>query len=322
MIYLQRGDRIPAVGVVQRLINIARIREPRLFPQPELEEDAVYGNTTHTVVRDAQIALQLASHDGITGPETWSALAPVAKFRVVHVVDRAIEQMLSAQGRQEVRRRAVESYRSNHPNASQADADRHADRILAVCDHEVTNMRILAEAYVGLGGNPIEVTSFDRPLQQIRQGIAARSRDGWQVVILRIVAHGGPASQIIALNPFGSFRLDTDLIQRDDDDSPSELVNTLALEGMVTGIAGFGCLELHGCSIARPLPAGRRGQPVQLSGMAYMQALANRVGRPSTAGIRKQKIHRGTRSYVRFEGSLVSAYPAGVTPQAWFGNND
>ena len=319
MIYLQRGDRIPAVGVVQRLLNEAMVREPRLFSLNRLTEDAVYGTETHRTVRAAQTALTLQGRDGIVGPETWGALAPLVRFRIVHVVDRAIEHMVARIGRQRLRERALADYRHDHPRATDSRASRHADRVMAICDREIANMRALHDAYVGLGGNPIQVTDMTRPLQQIRQGLAARSRDRWQVVILRIVAHGGPASQVVALSPFGSFRIDTDLIQRDDDDSESELVNTLALEGMAMPMADFGCVELHGCSIARRLPAGRRGAPVRLSGAAYMQAFASRIGRPATAGIHKQKIHMGTKSYVRFEGGgLVSAYPGGATPAVWF----
>lgn len=317
MILLARGDKTPAVGVIQRLVNICRTKDSRLASVPELEEDAIYGGGTRSAVKAAQGKLGLKD-DGVVGPDTWRELSKMARFRIVHVVDRAIEHMLKTEGRGAIRQKAIEKYRKDNPGKSEEHARKDADRILKICDHEVVLFRAIADSYRTLGGNPIEITSMTDPLSEIRRGIAARSRDGWQVVILRIVAHGGPGRQIIACSPFGSYTINTDIMTFDDDDSPSELVQTVLLQGMIGAMAPFGCLELHGCSIARKKKPPKPGKAPFLTGSPYIQALANAVGRPATASITKQKGMGGLRRSVCFEGSTLTSYPSGRTAEQWF----
>ena len=320
MILLQRGDRIPAVGVAQRLINVCRRKDHRLASVPELDEDAIFGSGTVDAVKKAQGAVGLED-DGVIGPDTWRELSEIAKFRIVHVVDRAIEHMLKTVGPIAIRKLAIEKFRAKNPGKSEDKARAYGDMILVKCSREVELFRHIADNYRSLGDNPIEITSMADPLSEIRRGIDTRSRDGWQVVILRIVAHGGPGSQIIACSPFGSYTFSTDLITWDDDDSPSELVQTLLLEGMLNSVAKFGCLELHGCSIAKKQRPPKPGKPPHLTGSPYIQALANAVGRPATAAVTKQQASGGLRRSICFEGSTLTSYPGGSTAGQWFRNN-
>lgn len=154
----------------------------------------------------------------------------------------------------------------------------------------------------------------------IRQ-VANLSRDDWKVVILRIVAHGGPGRQIIACSPFGSYTINTDILSFDDDDTPSELVETVVLGGMTMPMASFGCIELHGCSIAKKKKSPKPGAPPNLTGAAYIQALAHAVSRPATAPIATQQGNGGLRRTVCFEGSTVTSYPSGSCAEQWFKNN-
>ncbi|MEM1162806.1 MAG: hypothetical protein AAGJ28_17925 [Pseudomonadota bacterium] len=322
MILLTHGDRIPAVGVMQRMLNLTRSMDARLSTVPEVREDAFFGRDTREALVAAQRGLSIAD-DGALGPESWRELAGIAKFRVVHVVDRAIEHMFATLGRAGVAERARERYRSEHENATDVQADSFAEAIVERCQHEIALFTSIADGYRGIGGDPIEITSMTDPLTEIRRGIASRSRDGWKVVILRIVAHGGPARQIIACSPFGSYTLDTDLMRFDDDDSPSEIVETILLNSMTVGMANFGCLELHGCNIARRLrPERRRGgaapRPPTLSGRPYVQALANAVSHAATAALGSQRANGSTREVVRYEGQTVSSYPGGATAEEWF----
>ncbi len=320
MILLARGDKIPAVGVIQRLINICRKKDPRLSSVPELDEDAIFGGGTRGAVKAAQDKLGLKD-DGVIGPDTWGKLAPIAKFRIVHVVDRAIEHMLKNEGRAVIRQKAIDDYLKDNPGKSQDKAAAYADMILKKCDGEVQLFQTIYDGYRTLGGDPIEITSMTDPLSEIRRGVAVRSRDGWQVVILRIVAHGGPGRQIIACSPFGSYTINTDILTVDDDDTPSELAQTMVLQKMMTPMAKFGCLELHGCSIAKKKKSPKPGDPPFLTGSPYIQALANAVGRPATAALTKQKGSGSTRRAVAFEGNTISSYPGGGTAEQWFLSN-
>lgn len=317
MILLSRGDKIPAVGVVQRLINECRTKDARLFGVPELDEDAIFGGGTRGAVKRAQDKLGLKD-DGIVGPDTWEALAKIAKFRIVHVVDRAIEHMMKKLGHAGVRKKAMESFAKDNPGKSEDAAHKYADGIIKICEREVGIFRMIADNYRALGGDPIEVTSMANPLNEIRGGIAARSRDGWKVAILRLVGHGSAGRQIIACSPFGSYTIDTDLLSVDDDDGPGEIAQTLALNGMTVKMASFGCVELHGCSIARKKKAPKPGDPPFLTGVPYIQALSNAVGRPATAAVNKQKGSGTLRQSVRFEGSTVTCYPSGHGAEQWF----
>lgn len=317
MILLSRGAKGPAVGVVQRIMNQCRELDPRLSSVPVLDEDGIYGRGTRAAVIEAQRMLGL-SDDGTVGPDTWGALAGIGRYKIVHVVDCAIENMLRTRGRRSIHAQAVRDYLSDEAGATAAEAERFADRIISTCENEARFFRDIAENYRTLGGDPIEIRSMTDPLGDIRRGIATRSRDGWKIAILRIVGYGSAGRQIIACSPFGSYAIDTDLLTLDDDDTPSEVTQTLLLNATLRELPGWAAVELHGCSIARRSNRQRPGEPPQLSGVAYLQALANSVGRPATAGVGKQKAAYSTRRAFTYETAVRHAYPGGATPADWF----
>ena len=325
MILLSHGEKTPAVGIVQRLINVCRKKDSRFSDVLELKEDAIFGVNTRKAVKKAQGALGIKD-DGAVGPDTWNALSAIAKFRIVHVVDRAIEHMLKTLGHDAILRKAMEQYRKNNPGKSEQQAKAHANFILSKCKGEVQLFKIIANSYLmyckgSPGSGLIEITSMLNPLSEIRRGLANLSRDDWKVVILRIVAHGGPGRQAIACSPFGSYTINTDILTFDDDDTPSELVETVILEGMTMSMASFGCIELHGCSIAKKKKSPKPGAPPYLTGAAYIQALAHATSRPATAAMTRQQGDGGLRRTVCFEGATVTGYPGGSSAEHWFKNN-
>lgn len=78
MIMLRRGDRGPAVLVVQLFLSVHLDRR--------IGRDGLYGPETQRAVRDFQRSRSLSA-DGIAGPDTWGELAARTNFHVVNAVD-------------------------------------------------------------------------------------------------------------------------------------------------------------------------------------------------------------------------------------------
>ncbi len=80
MIWLQAGDRLPMVAVVQDLLR----RQEGVRPVPEV--DGVFGDITKNAVIAFQ-RLHSLSHDGVVGPDTWKELTKDNPRPIVDVVD-------------------------------------------------------------------------------------------------------------------------------------------------------------------------------------------------------------------------------------------
>lgn len=75
--FLKLGDRLPTVGVLQKLLNASG---------EHLEVDGVFGNKTHTSVRKFQLTNNLQI-DGQVGGKTWAWLVSNFTLPIVDFVD-------------------------------------------------------------------------------------------------------------------------------------------------------------------------------------------------------------------------------------------
>lgn len=84
--YLKRGDRLPSVGILQKLLN-AR-------DDAELGVDGIFGRLTQEAVRNFQLSRRLQV-DGIVGVQTWPRLtAAESNLRVMDFIDIFDESLL------------------------------------------------------------------------------------------------------------------------------------------------------------------------------------------------------------------------------------
>lgn len=75
--YLQYGDKLPAVGVIQKLLNQTRAT---------LTVDGIYGSRTRAAVIDFQRLCRL-SPDGVVGENTWPRIRANGLLPVVDCID-------------------------------------------------------------------------------------------------------------------------------------------------------------------------------------------------------------------------------------------
>ena len=61
------------------------------------------------------------------------------------------------------------------------------------------------------------------------------------------------------------------------------LFQALVIGGMAVEMASFGCVELHGCSVAARRNVGRGRSRVMANGAAFLQSFAKSIGRPVSA---------------------------------------
>ncbi len=75
--FLRWGDQLPAVGVLQKLLNRTGER---------LSVDGIFGNNTKSAVKRFQSARNLVS-DGIVGINTWPRVSANASLRIIDCID-------------------------------------------------------------------------------------------------------------------------------------------------------------------------------------------------------------------------------------------
>jgi hypothetical protein len=317
MIYQTFGDRLPAVGVVQRMMNECRKKDARLSGIEELVEDGIFGSSTRAAVRTAQGALGLKDRSGILGPDTWRALAAIGGFRIVDVTDLAIEALMKRKGRAQMHMDAIDRYVAKYPHRSRQEAETFAATAMRKYDTEIKANRDQHNRFVSMGGNPIGITSLEDVFGTIRRGLEERSRDGARIVLLRFTGHGSPASQGVAGSMVGGKSITGDTLSFDDHDTAEDIIDTVVLSGMTLPMAPFGCVELHGCNVGARRVAGHRKKKILLNGPAYVQNFANVVGRPVSASVISD--YYGTvKLDTRYEGAVVNCVPGGGGVQDWF----
>ncbi|MHC5012709.1 MAG: peptidoglycan-binding domain-containing protein [Planctomycetota bacterium] len=315
MIFFKYGDRYATVATMQHVLNLAATKDPRLRTEKPLVEDGVFGRLTLARVKEVQRALDVHPASGILGPLTWNALRPIVKCRVVDVSDLGVESLLRREGEAKLRRDQI-AY-SLKRGKSRARALRDADRMIRVFRKERDYCRAQHNRAIQNGGMPIGVERSKHAYEVIRRGVAARSRDGWKVVLLRFTGHGSPAAQGVVGSIVGAKKITLDTLKYDDDDTAEELVETLMVSSIADSMPRWGCLELHGCSVGGRRRVGKPPNRILVSGPAYVQTFANTVGRPVTAsGIGDS--FGTTKLDARFDGAIVSKVPGGGTVKSFF----
>lgn len=201
MLYLRFGDRLPSVGVVQRLINECRQTDRRCAGIAELVEDGIFGPRTFAAVKALQRALSVQPDNGVFDPSTWRALAGLRKGKIVDVTDLAIESLYQSEGELALRQRLIGQYQRRFPERTLQRAEFAVDRSIRRYQAEIRACRSQHERFVASGGDPIGLTDVKNTFDTIRRGIEARSRDGSRVVLLRFTGHGSPAAQGVAGSP-------------------------------------------------------------------------------------------------------------------------
>lgn len=321
MIFLRYGDRLPAVAVVQRLINECRSAGIGLAGGDALVEDGVFGRHTRNAVKAVQRALSVHPDSGIFGPLTWRAVATQRKCKIVDVSDLVLETKFNKFGERKVREIFKGFYTKKHPGKSSGEVARMVDDKIRKIREEIKTCRDQHNRCISNGGEPIGLTYADitHPFDAIRRGLAARSRDGSRVVLLRFTGHGAPGRQGVAGTAHVRDRIfiDKDMLSFDDDDTAAELVQAVMVGGMTMPMARFGVVELHGCSVAARRHVGRGKNRVLVNGAAYIQTFANVVGRPVSSSTRGDYVG-SVKLDVRFEGPVVSCVPGGGTIKKWF----
>lgn len=319
MIFLHYGDRLPSVAVMQRLINECREMGGRFVGVRELVEDGIFGRNTRAAVKALQDAFSVRPDNGVFGPSTWRALADYRKCKIVDVTDLVLETKIKKLGHRKAREFLTEHYKRRLPKASRGQVEASVERMMRKTLKEIRDCRDQHNRFVAHGGEPIAITDVKDTFGTIRRGIAARSRDGWRVVMLRFTGHGGPASQGVAGTAYIKARvyITPDMLRFDDDDTAEELVETVVIGGMTMSMANFGCIELHGCNVGARRKVRRGKNRILLNGPAYVQNFADLLGRPVSATTIGD-YYGSLKLDTRFEGPIVSCMPGGGTVREWF----
>lgn len=315
MLHVKHGDRLPSVGIIQKLINETRAKEPRMRSVPEMRVDGIYGKNTQAGVKKVQVALGLKSPNGTFDQHTWRALADIAKWRIVDICDLLLERHLASKPYSQLRNDLIEKIKGKMPESTLKQASQFADKLLRKWSDDAQTCRQQFHRFQGQGGQPIALLEKNQIYDTIRRGVNERSRAGWKVVLLRFTGHGSPGIQGVGGSLFGTVELDLAKITMEDDDSDSDFIDAIMIGGMAMPMASFGVIELHGCRVGM---RGRqkRGQPV-VDGPGFVNAFANTMARPVSAGTETQYVGTNVLD-VRFEGSPITAIPAGGTVEQWF----
>lgn len=315
MLHVKQGDRLPSVGIIQKLVNETRAKVPRMRSVPEMRVDGIYGKNTQAAVKEVQVALGLKSANGTFDQHTWRVLADIAKWRIVDICDLLLEGYLASKPTRQLRNDLIEQGKITMPKSTPEQIGRYADKMLRKWSDDAQTCRQQFLRFQGQGGQPIALLKSHQVYDTIRRGVNERSRDGWKVVLLRFTGHGRPGSQGVGGSLFGTVELDLAKITMEDGDSDHDFIDAIMIGGMAMPMASFGVIELHGCRVGLR-GRRRRGQPVA-DGPAFVNAFATTMGRPVSAGTETQYVG-STVLDVRFEGSPITAIPAGGTVEQWF----
>jgi hypothetical protein len=255
VLHVKHGDRLPSVGIIQKLINETRAKEPRMRSVPEMGVDGIYGKNTEAAVKEVQVALGLKLANGTFDQHTWRVLADIAKWRIVDVCDLLLEGYLASKPHIQLRNDLIEQGKRKMPQSTLKQNSHRADKLLRKWSDDAQVCRQQFHRFQAQGGQPIALLK------------------------------------------------------------KNQVYDSIMIGGMAMPMASFGVIELHGCRVGlRGRP--RRGQPV-VDGPGFVNAFANTMARPVSAGTETQYVGSAVLD-VRFEGSPITAIPAGGTVEQWF----
>ena len=152
--YLCQGDKLPSVGVLQKLLNRAGAK---------LDTDGIFGPKTRAAVLRFQAAEGLAQ-DGIVGQNTWEHLCKGLDLPIVDCVD-----VFDSFQREELRR---------------AGKKRKAAAMADSYDAEVADIR-------AVGGNPFVLGGMSNGVEQAVSLICSAAKNAF---LVRFHSHGYPGS--------------------------------------------------------------------------------------------------------------------------------
>jgi peptidoglycan hydrolase-like protein with peptidoglycan-binding domain len=158
-----------------------------------------------------------------------------------------------------------------------------------------------AMALTAAGGSPMMMGGMSNAVLDMATQLSALHG----VFLLRIIGHGGPGIQAIAMGKGGYYETVKGRSVRrlyPHETSSFSIVNLRTIPGHTFGriFGPYGCLEMHGCHVAQGA-----------TGRAFVTRLANLVGVPVSAALGSQQ------SPFRLDGATFTAVPRGRSLEEW-----
>lgn len=230
-----------------------------------IARDGLYGPETQRAVGDFQRSQGLAV-DGIAGPDTWGALTDRTNFRVVNAVD--------------------------------------------VMDPMLLEKNVPSDL-IEVGGNPVITGGMSAGVRSVVERITARCSGADSLLLLRFIGHGSAGVMGVSSGIGGYY---------DEEGQPvsfhsaqqrasitSDNLDTVGpiLRRLRHYLSPAGCVELHGCGVAR-----------QADGARLLRRLTDLWNVPVSAGRGTQSVG-GLRKTLRMEGPVVTRYPGAGGLKGW-----
>lgn len=312
MIYLRRGDRLPSVGMAQRVVNMAISRDNRLSSIAPLAEDGIFGDGTQDAIELVSSALNVRGRRrGVIDDGLWSALRAITRVLIVDVVDLCVAERVEASGLDPLQGYLPGYLDRNEPGLSPNQRARRIRQITRSVSTDAVASRLHYNRLLRAGGSPIALTDKITPFVTIARELESRSRDGGQIGLVRMQGHGSPASQGIAGSVLGWNSVTHRDLIFEVDDTREELDRMVRIGNMMRSTPSWSCLELHGCKIAARRPRRRDNSPAR-DGVEYVRDWAELVRRPVSAGVRTNDYGSNPSDY-RIEGRVVTFVPGGAS---------
>lgn len=233
-----------------------------------IARDGLYGPETRRAVLDFQRSRRSGglAADGIAGPDTWSELTGRTNYRVVNAVD--------------------------------------------VMDPLLLEKSVPSDL-IDVGGNPVLTGGMSGGVRSVVDGIIARSSGAGSLLLLRFIGHGSAGVMGVSSGIGGYYDEDGEPVSFHSDQHQASITtdNLDTIRPILRRLRHYfspvGCVELHGCGVAR-----------QADGARLQQRLTGLWGVPVSAGRGTQKVG-GLWKTLRMEGSVVTRYPAAGGLRGW-----
>jgi hypothetical protein len=299
--YLRYGDRLPTVGVLQKLLKRAG---------EKLDADGIFGPKTLAAVRHFQHAKRLHP-DGIVGKHTWPRLVEGLDLPILDCVDVfdgfEKEEFSRKAGEDEMKaKKSTTSNKERKQLLGQAKEERKkAAEWTNSNEEEVDDIR-------AVGGKPFVIGGMSNGMEQAVSMIRSAANDAF---LVRFHSHGSPGSFGIAsgrandpsaklINPLTRVNAASKTAFRDSVSKDALHKLCLPLKNSVFG--PYGTLQVMSCHTAQGV-----------EGRDLLTEIASWVEVPVTAGTGEQLA--GGPDTFKFEGPTFTAIPNGQSLQAWCG---
>ena len=272
MLWLQYGDKLPAVACVQYLLGFT--------PQ---EADCCYGSLTKKAVTDFQklhnkIDLPRLREDGIVGPKTWKALNKYKKFTILNIEDT-----------------------SNPRDSAMKDEIKYFSKHSKYTYYT----KKFENVFPWIGGGALHIYKRKLPIlilrisghgSQATQGLSDSKYQHWYWLSKAKNSCVSPYK----LAESSKGRKYCNIQEKGIDLSMNNIEYAMRwLKNIKNVFSPFGSIELHGCNVAK----GQKGE-------LFIKKLSMELGMPVTAGKSMQYAY-SVKSILRFEGRTYTYYPNG-----------